>query len=209
MIDHRDSVPAPLYTLLRSFMQMPALEQFALAGGTSLALRFGYRRSVDVDLFTRAPFDTGACLDALTERYRAVALLNRTAGSLSVAVDGAKVDLLLHPYPLLGEVETDGDTGIRALSVPDVAAMKVNAVTNRGAKKDFVDLLFLHQNAIPLRTSVDLFCRKYGEAGRFLALRSLAWFDDAEEEPDPLMLNGWTWPRVRRGIERAVRELIA
>jgi hypothetical protein len=31
---------------------LPSLSAFALAGGTSLALRFNHRRSVDIDLFS-------------------------------------------------------------------------------------------------------------------------------------------------------------
>ncbi len=31
-----------------------------------------------------------------------------------------------------------------------------------------------------------------------MAVKSLAWFEDAETEPDPRYLNGWTWRHVRK-----------
>ena len=71
-------------------------------------------------------------------------ILNRTEGSLCVNAGGIKIDHLYHPYPLLERIETEG--ALRIMSVTDVSAMKVNAVTNRGSKKDFIDLYALHLN---------------------------------------------------------------
>jgi hypothetical protein len=51
-------------------------------------------------------------------------------------------------------------------------------------------------------------CKKYGNAGRFLAVRSLAWFEDAESEPDPVFLNGWVWKDVRQRVEKLVEGII-
>jgi len=33
-------------------------------------------------------------------------------------------------------------------------------------------------------------------------LRSLTWFDDAEEEPEPVYLNDWNWEYVRANMEK-------
>jgi len=118
----------------------------------------------------------------------------------------SSIDFLHHPYPLLEK--TIVRNNIRFLSLPDIAAMKINAVTNRGSKKDFTDLLLLHEEGIRLDRALDCFCRKYGGGGRFLAVRSLAWFTDAEEEPDPVYLNGWTWNEVRSRIEQLVKDII-
>jgi hypothetical protein len=101
----------------------------------------------------------------------------------------------LHEYPQLYPDATV--EGVRLVSLPDLSAMKVNAVINRDSKKDFADLLSLHDHGLSLSTALDNFCRKYGDSGRFLALRSLIWFDDAEEEPDPIFLNGRIWAAIR------------
>lgn len=75
-------------------------------------------------------------------------------------------------------------------------------------KKDFSDLLLLNDNGISLADALDLFCCKYGPARRFLAIRSLNWFDDTLGEPDPMYLNGWTWTGVRKRMETLARNLL-
>lgn len=206
MIRYADSVTPELIDLLYLLAQTPPLDGFLLGGGTSLALAFGHRRSVDIDFFSEAQFDSLRCFDGIKLVQPNVELVNRTPGSICGIVNGIKLDVLHHPYPWIEEAHTD--RGIRFISLPDMAAMKMNAVTNRGSKKDFSDLLLLHEQGIPLSQSVDFFCRKYGESGRFLAIRSLAWFDDAETEPDPLYLNGWDWAVVRSRMSDLVKSTI-
>ena len=189
-----EAVSPVLVEILGTLMEMPEFERFALGGGTSLALRFGHRRSMDIDLFTAGPFDSERLFETVRSGWPEVALLNRTRGSLSLEIHTVKVDLLHHACPQLDESENQD--GIRLLSIADVAAMKVNAITNRGSKKDFTDLLVLHMNGTSLKTSLEYFCRKYGAAAKFLAIRSLQFFNDAQSEPDPVFLNDWTWEFV-------------
>lgn len=110
---------------------------------------------------------------------------------------------LRHDYPLLAQPEVL--EGIRMLSVLDVAAMKLNAIVNRGAKKDFYDLHTLLRH-YPLPTLLDAYRRKYPNAEPFLLVRSLSFFEDAESEPDPVPLAGQSWPDVKDRVIRAVRE---
>jgi len=186
-IMNREALPQPMPLLLDRLMEIEDLSAFALGGGTSLALRYGHRRSVDIDLFTNNPF------------------ISRTPGSLCVSLEGVKVDLLHHAYPVLKPIEAY--QGIRCLSIQDMAAMKINAITNRGSKKDFTDILLLHHQGIDISSALDLFCEKYGEEARFLAIRSLLYIDDAQDEPDPFFLNGWTWPSVRDEITILAKNL--
>jgi hypothetical protein len=51
-----DAVPEPVAALLGQLASHQALEPFALGGGTSLALRFGHRLSVDLDYPHTDPF---------------------------------------------------------------------------------------------------------------------------------------------------------
>jgi hypothetical protein len=87
---HQDAVPQALHSLLGKVLSIEGLENFFLGGGTSLAYRLGYRSSIDIDLFCDSVFDTQACLDALESVFPGFALLNRTKGSLCVAIDGIK-----------------------------------------------------------------------------------------------------------------------
>jgi hypothetical protein len=192
--------------LLEILPTVDGLEDAVLGGGTSLALVYGHRRSVDLDFFLADSFDSQKLAAALYSRFPGMEVLNRTRGSLCVIADSVKIDLLHHPYPRLDEGQKLG--ALRLASRSDMAAMKVNAVTNRGSKKDFCDLLLLTELGIELPGAIEFFCRKYGPSGRFLALRSLAWFGDADAEPDPLFLNGWTWSSVRERMASRARALI-
>lgn len=51
-----DAVPQSVATLLRHLSGHVTLADFALGVGTSLALRFGHRLSVDLDYFTEKEF---------------------------------------------------------------------------------------------------------------------------------------------------------
>ena len=86
--------------------------------------------------------------------------------------------------------------------------MKINAVTSRGSKKDFFVLYLLHQTGISISTSLDHFSVKYN-GNRFLALRSLLWFEDADSEPDPILLNDWSWEYVKKEIAELVDTIIS
>ena len=43
--------------LLEQLLELEQLRHFNLVGGTALALRFGHRKSVDLDLFSFEPVD--------------------------------------------------------------------------------------------------------------------------------------------------------
>lgn len=207
MIAHPESVSDALLEILFKLAKLQDLRTAALGRGTSLALVFGHRRSLDLDFFFTEPFDSLQLQGSLATTFKNTNVMNRTPGSLCIVIDKVKVDFLYHPYPLLKDYsEIDG---VRILSIHDLAAMKINAVANRGAKKDFSDLLLLHENGIQLQSALEKFCKKYGQAGRFLAIRSLNWFGDTASEPDPVFLNGWTWPLVRSRMEPLARSLIA
>ena len=99
------------------------------------------------------------------------------------------------------------EPGIRLASVRDIAAMKINAVTNRGTRKDFVDvarLLVDHS----LAEMFSWYRLKYPEANPALAVRSLAYFADAETMPMPRMLIPFNWEEAKERIRAAVRELV-
>lgn len=197
-----DSIPEPVSTLLARLAPDEGLRDFALGGGTSLALRFGHRWSVDLDFFTIQEFSP----EELFQRLELVGatVTGRAANSLTVDVGGVKLDLLRHAYPLLEPVERIA--GIALVSLPDVAAMKLNAIANRGAKKDFFDLAELLDH-FTLQRMIGFFMAKYPATDSFTVIRSLAFFDDAELEPDPVPLTGLTWGKVKARAREAVAGL--
>lgn len=84
--------------------------------------------------------------------------------------------------------------------------MKLNAIANRGSKKDFFDVVRI-LDEIRLEDALELFERKYANTDRFVAIRSLAWFEEAEIEPDPIAPQGPSWNEVKRRISKALAEL--
>jgi len=194
-----------LWQVLQRLMAWKHLDEFILVGGTSLALRSGYRESVDIDLFCHPSFDQERIRDLLLDAFPGISLTSVSAAGLFASYQGVKIDLVKHRQPWLAS--HDAAQGIRLVSLEDLAAMKVNAVMGRGSKKDFSDLLYLHDNGLSLATAVGHFTRKYSKDLLFSAIRSLNYFGDSEGEFDPSYRNGWTWPLVRSRMVRLGAEL--
>ena len=98
-----DAVPERVSVLLLRLASHVALEDFALGGGTSLALRFGHRLSVDLDFFTTREFSPEglfACLE-----LEGATIVGRAKNTLTVDAGGVKLDFLRHAYPLLAPVD--------------------------------------------------------------------------------------------------------
>jgi hypothetical protein len=199
---HSSAVPVKLLKLLADFQESSSAAGFALAGGTSLALRFGHRLSVDLDFFTSAPFHPTTLAGQLG--FGPESILAQADGTLRLLVDHVKVEFLSHSYPLLAPVEQLDS--IRMWSVPDVAAMKLNAISNRGSKKDFYVLAAL-LDRFDLQTMIGFYEAKYQPASLMMVIRSLAWFEDADSEPDPLSLRHDSWPKVMDRVSSAIRTL--
>lgn len=49
---HYNTITQLLRKVLHQLMKEPLFDPFNLVGGTNLCLRFGYRLSIDIDLFT-------------------------------------------------------------------------------------------------------------------------------------------------------------
>ena len=201
---HYEVIRDDMLDTLRVLQQQPELSGTRLVGGTALALHFGHRRSVDIDLFGH--WDRGVnLLDVLGRCGRAV-VEHLTKNICVFNVNGIKVDLVFYDYAWLAEpCQIDG----LVLAAPrDIAPMKLEAITNRGSKKDFIDMAFLLETCT-LQEMMGWYATKYPQGSEFLVMRSLVYFDDAEDDPMPVMLKPMTWKTVKDRILRAVRELAA
>ena len=180
---HTETVSSGLLELLQKLMKEESLKSFALAGGTALALRFGHRTSVDIDLFTGTAFDAQGIAELLKTRY-SLKEAETAENTVRGVIAGIKTDFIAHRYPLLNPFEEA--SGIRMFSCEDSAAMKLNAITNRGCKKDFWDyaeLLKIYSRDEMLA----FYAGKYANDSLWNVEKSLAYFDDAESDPDPLI----------------------
>jgi predicted nucleotidyltransferase component of viral defense system len=199
---HFQTLPDGSLDLLKDLSAHPILQQFSLVGGTALALRLGHRRSIDFDFFTPEPFDVQSLAEALSREVDGFETTGMNKGGLNAQVSDLKVDFVAYRYPLLALPETQD--GIRMFSLPDIVGMKLSAITNRGARKDFYDLhaLILHLGVDKL---IDIYKSKYPSHDPMIVLRSMIYFEDAEDDNDPELLMGQNWAAVKEAIGEAVK----
>lgn len=87
--------------------------------------------------------------------------------------------------------------------------MKLLAVDQRGAKRDFVDVHALGVQARPLAEMLDFYRRKFAVEDISRVLYSLTYFEDAESDPMPLMLKDVAWEQVEADIRAWVKAVAA
>ncbi len=194
--------------VLRQLGQLMTARQFYLGGGTAIALYLGHRQSVDLDWFTHERIEDVAAL-AGELRHSNVAFATRSVsrGTLHGTVSRVRTSLLEYRYALLRPLVECGPFGCQMASLDDLACMKLSAVTQRGAKRDFLDLYAIGERHCPLAQMLDLYRQKYDVRNISHVLYSLAYFDDADKEPTPRMLWNVDWKQMKRTIQRWVRTL--
>ena len=187
-----------------------ATDDFYLAGGTALALRLGHRVSLDLDLFsatnTLDADERKALLDAL-EASGPLRIKGVKDGTCHLDLGGAPVSLFHYPYPMLRHSQSW--RGLDVASLEDIAAMKLSAVLGRGSKKDFIDLYELCRRP-GLDRAMKAASRKFPLYADFplQAARALLYFEDAEKEPMPRMLDATTWEDIKAYFERAIPKYV-
>src|SRR5258708_1787379 len=118
----------------------PALSSlgFYLAGGTALGLQLGHRHSVDFDWFHPGRFgDANRVADQLIQRGTRWRSTQTGPGTLIGRVGGVEVSAFEYRYTMLHRPVLDVEFRCRLATLIDIAAMKMAAVAQRGAKKDF------------------------------------------------------------------------
>jgi len=194
------------FELLKELFAGNDLNAFALAGGTALALQLGHRISIDLDFLTGKEFDSFALFERLSESFD-VENSSTARNSLSLFIkqqgSSVKTDFIRHNYPRLKSLLTTN--GIRLFALEDIAAMKLNAVANRGAKKDFYDIHAL-LSRFSLPELLGFFEDKYQKMNSFTVTKSLAYFDDADLEPDPMSLMNLSWEQIKADLKLALRD---
>lgn len=184
-----------------------ALRGWILAGGTGLALRVGHRLSDDFDFFRTDALEVRALHDAL-HPLGAYETLQEADHTLTVLLQGVKLSFFLVPDPFL--FETVPYHFFAMADVRDIALMKLAAISNRGSRKDFIDLYTILRSGPSLRDYFDLLPRKYGpqRVNAYHILKSLVYFEDAEAEPMPVMLEPFNWKECKAFFVRAAHDIV-
>ena len=182
---------------------MPLLSNCRLVDGTALALQLGHRRSIDLDFFGAIDENAQTVFDELDTQFD-VFLESQSKRITVFKINGIKVDIVNYPFQWLEpQIETDG---VRMAGLKDIAAMKLEAIVNRGTKKDFIDLFFLLQH-FTMRQMLDFYLQKYPKGSVFNVIRSVVYFDDAEKYVMPDMLFPLKWDDAKEYIRNVVEKL--
>lgn len=196
-------IPESIRSLLPGLASVVSPERFYLAGDTGAALQLGHRQSVDLDFFSPHQFSPGKLAGRLSS-LGDVQVVSATPGTLHIQVSGVRISFFQYTYPLIAPVASYG--GLDLASLRDVSLMKIVAVSNRGSRKDFVDLYAICTRVWPLTEAVESLPRKFGKRYSLAhILRSLAYFEDAEREPELQLLDpAISWPEVKKFFREEV-----
>jgi len=181
------------------------LTNFYLSGGTALSLQIGHRESEDLDFFSQESFDPSR-LQVELEKLGKLENLELATGTLNTYLEGAKLQFLAYPYHLLENVY-DWQS-INLSSISDIACTKLQTISMRGSKKDFIDLFFILQD-YSLEDLFKKLAKKYfsSDFNQAHILKSLVYFEDAEKQPMPRMHMQIEWKEIKARIIKEVKGL--
>ena len=187
---------------------MPELRSFNLVGGTALALKYGHRTSIDLDLFSTEKFEHQPIIKVLQETFGE--LFSYEGGfskwGIFCFIDTVKLDLVYYPHPMLYPFEL-WDT-IRMYDDRDLIAMKIQAMLGRGKKKDFWDIAELLEH-YDLSQMIEFHKAKYPSQMLLISIpQAIIYFKDADDSDEPISFKGQTWEKVTEIIKQKVREFL-
>lgn len=198
------TVAPELMELLIKLMNENAFSGFNLAGGTALALQIGHRNSVDIDMFGSSEIKPALFYDILSG-FGEIAERQRSTNIYISEINKIKVDFVNYSnFPQIDEIIEI--QGIRMFTPKEIAAMKLNAISGRGSKKDFIDLYFLLKT-FTLEEMIGFYREKYTDASEFMMLKSLSYFGDADLQPEPKVFKEFNWDECKNTILQEVNKL--
>lgn len=192
--------------VLRSLGPAATRRDFYLGGGTAIALHLGHRRSVDFDWF-RQPFIEDPLELARDLQEEGVPFVTgwTRRSTLYGTVRRVRVSFFQFRYRLLGSLVLWPEAGCQLASLEDLACMKLSAISQRGSRKDFVDLFALGRHGFPLQQMLGWYREKFEVDDIAHLLYALVYFDDADAEPRPSMIWKVSWREVKEALRQWVR----
>ncbi len=192
-----------LYALIS---KLPFISEFYLGGGTGLALQLGHRLSGDLDFFSDSSVALGksqrmSITDLLKEDPQFKIYIDQDDTFVANWKDVGVSFFRLDQHPLIKPARLIKN--VRVAVTEEIGAMKLAAILSRGTRKDYIDLYFILQ-----QTSLDHLFKvaaiKYPNHSAFatFAIRALAYFEDAEFDPMPRMIQQVDWNVIKKDLTR-------
>lgn len=202
-----NTVNDKLKDCLQLLMNDVLFERFRLVGGTALSLQFGNRISVDIDLFTDAPYGSinFKQIDAflinhfdhvfgISDMPVAMGKSYRVGKNENATV---KLDFYYTDEFIFEPLIVDG---VRMATIEEILAMKLDVVQRGGRKKDFWDLHEL-VDSFSFQQMLTLHQQRYPyNHDPLLIAKNMINFDSADQDPDPICLKGKHWELIKYDI---------
>ena len=210
-----NTVTPLLKTVLLQLMAEPLFDSFRLVGGTCLSLQLGHRESVDIDLFTDAPYNSidfceiesyfkntfqyFDCLQFATVSFGKSYFIGNSKN------DCVKIDLF-YTDPFIRSIEMI-DT-IRFANIEDVIAMKIDVISHYGRKKDFWDIHEL-LNTYTIEQMLAFHKERYSYTHhRSDIISNLTAFTFADDDFEPICLKNKIWELIKLDLFDMKNELL-
>jgi len=180
---------------------------FYLAGGTSLALQIGHRTSLDFDFYTKKKIEPQMLRGEFDKRFKKVREIHVAEGTLVLDIGGIELSFFKYPYKLIKPCAKLENVDLASLE--DIAAMKIIAISQRGIRRDFIDIYFLIQ-IFGLKKIIDLTMKKYSMFNTYVGLQGLSYFKDADEDLEVQRIKlhkKISWEKIKKYIIKEVNEV--
>ena len=157
--------------------------EFALYGGTALALHLGHRKSVDFDFFGSRAIDVSS-LQSEVPFLAGATVIQREKNTLSAILDrGAPVKVSFFGVPKLPRLAPPliaKDNGLQVASLLDLAGTKASVIQVRAEAKDYIDMdALVRKGGVSLPFALAAAERLYGASfNPEITLKALSYFDD-------------------------------
>lgn len=199
-----ETVTKECMALLKILMADPLFNEFRLVGGTALALYYGHRKSVDIDLFT----DTAQDFNDMG--YKLVTSFGNHLQDARVSPMGIFATIMNIKTDLINWGHTFRfnylqEEKIRLATPLEISAMKLEAINNRSTKKDFIDLAVLLEH-FSVTEIIENYKLTFPYYDYYQALKALSYFEPAENNAMPEMLIPLTWDQAKEKISISLKK---
>jgi predicted nucleotidyltransferase component of viral defense system len=182
-------------------------KNFYLAGGTALSLQIRHRTSLDFDFYKEKNFNNDNLLMEFHKASLKGALIQKSEGTIELQIAGKNISCFYYPYKLVKPLTTT--EYLFLASAPDIAAMKMIALIQRGLRRDFIDLYFLTRE-YGLREIFRWTEKKYPLFQPYIGLQALTYFTDADKSgPDRAIrsLEPVVWDEIKKFFVHETKRL--
>lgn len=188
-------------------LELPEKYGFYLAGGTALALQIGHRTSIDFDFYSQKKFDSSLIAKIIKDQFPQAKIISKAEDTLKAEIKKTQMSIFYYRYPLISQLKKF--QRINIASIPDITAMKVAALIQRGTKRDFIDIYFILKQ-YTLDKTISFAQKKYPGYQTILIMKSLIYFEDAENEKYPRQIKvldpDFSWEEAKDKIFAEVKK---